>query len=148
MRAEGPLNEAYPDRLWTQNGPIWCGTLGIVACDRGPAPQACQHALGETVMGLSEKISVELPAPASEETASEALYRATHALAQGGSAGPDCAGASAIMEAWCTAHEARNQLAVTLLAWQIARYLGTATPALEAGWVNPRPPVTPRPRPD
>lgn len=148
MRAATPAASDYPDALWTQNGPIWCGTLGIVACDRSAAPQPCQHALGAEMMRLNGVISAELTAPTRDMTAADALYQATHALAQGGSAGPDCAGASDVMEAWCVAHEGRNQLAVTLLAWQIARYLGHAEPALEAGWARPRAPVTPRPRPE
>ena len=52
------------------------------------------------------------------------------------------------MQAWCEAREANSRLRSAVLAWQVARFLGVADPAVEAGWAKPPPPVRPHARPE
>lgn len=130
----------------------FCGTVGIVLCDRSEAPLPCQHALAEQQEAMRQKVLAVLPAP--EEVAgrqgagSDALYPAVYALAHDRSAGDDCAGDTEVMAAWCAAREANRRLASAVLAWQLARYLDAAPPATEAGWARPAPPTRPRSRPE
>ena len=128
-------------------GILYCGTLGIVRCDRSPAPYPCQHALAETQEALRQQVLATLPPPEALADAGP-LYRLSHALAVGRSAGPDCAGTTEPMEAWCEAHEASLRLADAILTWQLARAKDAAPAAIEAGWAAPPPPVAPRLRPE
>lgn len=130
----------------------FCGTVGIVLCDRSEAPLPCQHALAEEQEAMRQKVLAVLPAP--EDVAglqgaeSNALYPAVHALAHDRSAGDDCAGDTEVMAAWCVARAANRRLAGAILAWQLARYLDATPPAVEAGWARAAPPTRPRSRPE
>ncbi|MGP6085540.1 hypothetical protein [Antarctobacter jejuensis] len=131
-------------------GVDFCGTVGIVRCDRSEEPLACQRALTVEQDALKDTILALLPDPATVtgEGFAHALYPQVWLLAQGSSSGPDCAGQEAAMHTWCEAREANSRLRSTVLAWQVARYLDAAEPAIAAGWASPPPPVRPRARPE
>ncbi|EPX80444.1 hypothetical protein [Salipiger mucosus] len=132
-------------------GTEFCGTVGIVRCDRSEAPLPCQHALAETQDEMTAEVMATLPEPAEvagrDGTESDALYPALWALARDRSAGDDCAGSTEVMEAWCEAREANRRLGSAVLAWQMARFLGAAPRATEAGWAQKPPPLRPMARP-
>jgi hypothetical protein len=135
-----------------ERGTGYCGSVGIVLCDRLEAPEAvqtCQHALAAEQLALAARIRATMPDPA-EVTAGgafeRALYPMVHGLAEGISAGPDCEGAAPAMAAWCTAWEANNRLSTAVLAWQLGRFLDVVAPATEAGWATLPPPQRPRAR--
>lgn len=148
----GVADEDADFALLTRRKAEFCGTLGIVRCDRGAAPFACQAALAEEQLALHAAILTTLPAP---EVAAEAgdtiwargLYPTLWGVAHGISAGPDCAGASEAMEAWCVTREASLKVTEAVLLWQLGRLLGVTGPAVEAGWIDPPPPPRPVPRP-
>jgi hypothetical protein len=127
-----------------------CGTLAIVACDRGEDPQACQRALAEDQTDLRDRVLASLPLPGDVPAAPvlPGLYPTLWDVAHGSSAGPDCAGAEDPVAAWCTTHEARLKLTEAVALWQVARLLGAAGPAADLGWVEIAMPYTPVPRPD
>lgn len=132
------------------DGVEYCGTLGIVRCDRSDDPLACQRALAGQQDALREAVLSGLrlpPALSGDEAFAVQLYRRVWALSQGRSAGPDCAGATPRFAHWCEAREANSRLRNAVLAWQLARYLGLSAPAIEAGWARPPSPVRPQPRP-
>lgn len=117
----------------------YCGTLAIVACDRGDAPQACQRALAADQRALRDRVLAGLPGPDELDAASDwaqGLYRTMHGVAHGSSAGPDCAGADDAYAAWCETRAASRKLAEAVALWQVARMVGAAGPAVEAGWVE------------
>lgn len=133
------------------SGVEYCGTVGIVRCDRSGDPVGCQKTLVQTQDTLRMAVLGQLPAPgdgAGRNRFAEQLYARSWALAHGVSSGPDCAGAGPLMSAWCEAREANGRLRQAVLAWQAARYLGRAATAIEAGWASPPPPVRPRMRPE
>ncbi|MDU8910537.1 hypothetical protein [Aestuariicoccus sp. MJ-SS9] len=123
-------------------GAEYCGTVGIVRCDRSAAPYDCQHALAAEQDALANAVRALLPAPEGDP-----LYQALWALARDVSAGPDCAGQNEAFTAWCAAREANRRLMSVVLAWQSARYLGRVPPATEAGWADAPPPRRPVARP-
>lgn len=131
-------------------GVDFCGTVGIVRCDRSEDPLPCQRRLSAEQDALKDRVLTLLPAPDTVPGAgfAHALYPQVWELAQGRSAGPDCAGQEPAMQAWCEAREANSRLRSAVLAWQVARFLGVADPAVEAGWAKPPPPVRPHARPE
>ena len=52
------------------------------------------------------------------------------------------------LRVWCEARQATNRLSLAITAWQVARYLNAADPAVEAGWAAVPPPLRPRERPE
>lgn len=131
-------------------GVEYCGTLGIVRCDRSEDPLACQRGLVRQQDDLRKAVVSALrlpPAPSEDEAFAAQLYRRVWALSQGRSAGPDCAGATPRFAHWCEAREANIRLRNAMLAWQVARHLGLSAPATEDGWASPPPPVRPQLRP-
>ncbi|NKX44321.1 hypothetical protein [Roseicyclus persicicus] len=127
-----------------------CGSLAIVACDRGPEPQACQRRLAAAQLALRDRVLAGLPAPEDVTAAAPfgaALYPRLWAVARGASAGDDCAGAEDPVAAWCETHEARLQLTEAVAAWQVARLIGMAAPAVALGSVDSAMPFEPVPRP-
>lgn len=118
-----------------------CGVGGIILCDRGAEPLACQHALAEEQEALRLAVLASLPAP---EAAG--LYEKVHALAFGRSAGDDCAGASPVIGAWCETIEATRRLEMAVLAYQVARDAGAVETAYALGWAEALGPVRPRVR--
>ncbi|HBZ44807.1 MAG TPA: hypothetical protein DEO85_12280 [Maritimibacter sp.] len=151
VHADTPL-EDVEGGLWHVEDVKYCGTLGIVRCDRTGDTVPCQHALAARIDGIARDVRETLLPP--EAVAGEPdgwakrLYDASHALAFGSSAGDDCAGATPRMEAWCAAHEAGNRLRDAVMAWQVARYLGAVPSAVEAGWAEKNPAKPPKPRPE
>ncbi|MBF9061442.1 hypothetical protein HKCCSP123_19865 [Rhodobacterales bacterium HKCCSP123] len=128
----------------------YCGTLAIVVCDRSEAPLACQADLAARQWALRDRVLAGLPAP--EAVTGDAvwaggLYPVLWGVAHGSSAGPDCAGADAAYAAWCEMREASGKLAEAVSLWQVARLLGVAGPAVEAGWVGAAH-YAPLPRPE
>lgn len=130
-------------------GVDFCGTVGIVLCDRSDRQLACQRDLQDEQDALRDKVLAALPDPETVrgESFAEALYPQVWALAHGSSAGPDCAGQEEALHEWCEAREANNRLRIAVLAWQVARFLEIAEPAVVAGWASPPPPTRPRARP-
>jgi hypothetical protein len=128
----------------------YCGSVGIVLCDRSRAPYACQIGLRLEQDVLTAKVLSSLPDP--DEITGEgwaaAFYPRLWAIAQGSSAGPDCAGDLQPRRVWCETWEANNRLSNAVLAWQAARYLGAADSAVVAGWANGLRPTRPRARSD
>ncbi|MCV2893959.1 hypothetical protein [Lentibacter sp. XHP0401] len=118
-----------------------CGANGIVLCDHGDNPVPCQHALAEEQEALREAVLLSLPVPAGA-----GLYGRVYALANGHSAGDDCAGTTPVMEAWCEAREATHRFEMAVLAYQLARDAGVVAPAYELGWVQAPAPLRPRAR--
>ena len=126
----------------------YCGTLAIVTCDRGQDPPGCQGALAELQSDLRDRVLGDLPAPAAAEGAGWAgsLYASLWAVAHGSSAGPDCEGGDAAYAVWCRTRSASQKLGEAVSLWQVARLMGMAGPAVEAGWVG-TPRYAPVPRP-
>ncbi len=119
-------------------GVEFCGTVGIVICDRSDNTQGCQRALAVTQDILRAHVLHHLPEPGDEEPElfAERLYHVTHALAHDASAGPDCTGYVPQLETWCLAREANGRLRSAVMAWQVARNLGLSEPAAQAGWID------------
>jgi hypothetical protein len=128
----------------------YCGVLAIAACDGTPAPLACQGALAARQEVRRAQVLADVPAPQAvagrDPIWSDGLYPTLWAVARGRSAGPDCAGADPAYAAWCAARQTGLKLAEAVALWQVARLLGAAGPAVEAGWVAP-PRYAPVPRP-
>jgi hypothetical protein len=139
--------------IMTRRRVEYCGTIGIVLCDRSGQPFECQAELAREQEALRAAILASLPAPeavAGQGYAawSEGLYPTLWAVAHGSSAGPDCAGSDPAMEAWCITREASLKVTEAISLWQLARLLGVAGPAVEAGWIDAPPPPRPVPRPE
>ncbi|MGH1368807.1 MAG: hypothetical protein ACRBCL_09330 [Maritimibacter sp.] len=147
VHAATPLDDVMGG-LWHAQEVTYCGTLGIVRCDRSDAPLPCQEALRAEQDALAQTVRAGLPDPADLEatTRAEHLYEAVYALAHGRSAGADCAGADEVVRVWCEAREASFRLRDAVLAWQVAQFLGRVPRAVEAGWAKAPPPVRPRAR--
>lgn len=157
-RALGRL-QALPEPADFEIGDVrgveFCGTLGIVKCDRSEAPLPCQRALAKSQDALLTTILQALPEPKEpsmddpEHSAlwTDQLYPQLYALAHDSSAGPDCAGNTATMQAWCEAREANRRVMSAVLTWQLARYLGEVPDAVTAGWAQVPPPTRPQARP-
>lgn len=148
------MPEEQEFEIGDERGTGYCGSVGIVLCDRLEVPaevQGCQLALAGEQLALAAKVRAALPDPAEVETGGpfeQALYPQVYALAEGISAGPDCDGAERAFQTWCEAWEANNRLSTAVLAWQLARFMGVAEPATKAGWADTPPPVRPRARED
>ena len=127
-----------------------CGTLAIVACDRGAAPQSCQRALAADQRALTARVLGSLPAPADVPVPDllPGLYPQLWDVAHGSSAGDDCAGAEDPVAAWCETHEARLKLTEAVALWQVARLMGVAGAAVDLGWVGEAMPFRPVARPE
>lgn len=145
----GPWAEKF--EIGDVGGVDVCGTSGIILCDRSDAPLPCQHELAAQQDVIREQVLQALPLP--EEVRgragqwSDALYPQVYALAHGISAGPDCAGSTEVMDAWCVAREASLALQNAVLCWQLARFLDAAPTAVVAGWAAEPLPVRPQGRP-
>ncbi|MBF9034219.1 hypothetical protein HKCCE2091_08195 [Rhodobacterales bacterium HKCCE2091] len=143
--ARTDLAALRPDRVET------CGLGAIVLCDLSDDRVPCQRALAGEQAALTEAVLAAAPPP--EDLAgrdghwSDGLYPVLWALGHGSSAGPDCEGSTEMMAAWCDTREESRRLAGAVTLWQLARLLGGAEPALEAGWIGPPPPPRPEPRP-
>lgn len=128
----------------------YCGGVGIVRCDRSGDPEPCQHDLVTTQNAFNDLVRRGLPAPqdlaAQDDPLARSLYPQLYALAQGTSAGPDCAGTDAAFGAWCAAWAANDALRVSVRTWELARYLGAVPDAVTAGWARVPPPVRPKAR--
>ena len=151
--APTPAEKAgYP--LANVNGVEFCGTIGIVICDRSEEPLGCQKALAVEQDIWRARVLTELPEPKDAEGAevekpfADLLYEQLFYLAHGMSAGQDCAGHSPRMEMWCRAREANGRLRAAVIAWQVARHQDMVPPAFEAGWIAAPDPVRPRSRPE
>ncbi len=131
-------------------GFVYCGSVGIVRCDRSDAPLPCQRALEAEQDALRAEVLAALPEPAgpAREGFAEQLYATLWDLAHGVSAGADCAGMDDPMQSWCAAWEANSRLKTAVLLWQAGRYLDRAAPATEVGWASIPPPTRPRVRPE
>ena len=127
-----------------------CGSLAIVACDRGASPQECQRALAADQRALTARVLHSLPAPAEvpEPALLPGLYPQLWDVAHGISAGDDCAGSEDPIAAWCETHEARLKLTEAVALWQVARLMGVAGAAVELGWVSEAMPFRPVARPE
>jgi len=151
VHADTPVEE-IEGGIWHVENVTYCGTLGIVRCDRSDNPIDCQIALRGEQDRLADTIRADLPDPGAvgedRDSWPVRLYEAAHALAHGSSAGPDCAGSPRRMEVWCEARQASNRLRNAMHAWEIARYFGAVPPATKAGWAGPPAPERPRPRPE
>lgn len=133
------------------DGVEFCGTIGIVRCDRSDTPLPCQNVLTQTQEALRAQVLMQLPPPPDGDSSKAFpgdLYAQLLALAHGISAGPDCAGTNEVLRVWCETREANGRLRLAVQAWQIARYLDQVVPAIEAGWASPPPPLRPRARPE
>ncbi|WP_317057754.1 hypothetical protein [Roseovarius rhodophyticola] len=131
-------------------GVEFCGTVGIVICDRSDNPLGCQRALAVEQDILRARVLDQLPAPIEDDAANsfaQQLYGTTWALAHGMSAGQDCAGTEPRLEMWCRAREANGRLRAAVMAWRVARNMGAVPPAVEAGWIAEARPTRPRLRP-
>ncbi len=133
-------------------GVEFCGTVGIVICDRSEEPLGCQKALAVEQDIWRARVLTELPDPEESEGTdvekpfADVLYAQLFHLAHGMSAGRDCAGHSPRMEMWCRAREANGRLRAAVIAWQVARHENKVAPAFEAGWIAAPDPVRPRAR--
>ncbi|MBU2982061.1 hypothetical protein KO498_09580 [Lentibacter algarum] len=149
VRAVSELYQGQADHVEAAQIDV-CGVNGIILCDRSDEPLACQHALAAKMEALRVEILASLPAPesldADMEQPSGALYEKVWALASGSSAGPDCAGNTPVLEAWCEAREATRRVELAVLAYQLARDQGTVAQAYELGWARVPAPVRPRVR--
>lgn len=127
-----------------------CGSLAIVACDRGAAPQSCQRALAADQRALTTRVLDSLPPPAEvpPQDLLPGLYPQLWDVAHGSSAGDDCAGADDPVAAWCETHEARLKLTEAVALWQVARLMGVAGAAVDLGWVSEAMPFRPVARPE
>ncbi|MCR9069335.1 MAG: hypothetical protein NXH79_10875 [Rhodobacteraceae bacterium] len=130
----------------------FCGTLGIVACDRRDDAVACKLGLAEAQQAMRDAVLASLPAPEAvagrDPLWSDRAYPRVWAVAHGSNAGPDCAGADDDYASWCAAHQANLKLAQAVSLWQMARLLGVAGSAVEAGWAMEPPPPMPVRRPE
>ncbi|MFW2541725.1 hypothetical protein ACN2XU_03705 [Primorskyibacter sp. 2E107] len=133
-------------------GTEYCGSVGIVRCDRRADRLPCQHGFAREQDAMKARIVASLPKP--ETVAgkagqwSDTLYPLALALATGTSAGPDCGGDTEVMAAWCDAREANRRLGNAVFAWQLARFLDATPSGIDAGWASRPPPTRPRARPD
>jgi hypothetical protein len=146
----GVADEVADYAIVTRDRVEFCGTLAIVACDRGPTPQDCQRALAADQLALRDRVLASLPAPETvtiDPVFGGGLYPTLWAVARGASAGDDCAGLDEVFAAWCVTHQARLKLGEAVAAWQVARLLGAAGPAQDLGWVGDAMPYVPVPRP-
>lgn len=129
----------------------YCGVLAIVQCDRSAEPERCKEALAVEQLALREAILASVPAPevvaGRDPIWSDGLYPQLWEVAHGSSAGPDCDGADAAYAAWCATRQASLKVAEAVSLWQVARLLGAAETAVEAGWASPAPPPEPVQRP-
>lgn len=135
----GPAQRREDFEIVSRERVEYCGTLAIVACDRSGAPLACQAELAARQWALRDAVLAGLPAPEAvrgDPVWAEGLYPTLWDVARGSSAGPDCAGADAAYAAWCETREASRKLAEAVSLWQVARLLGAAGPAVEAGWIE------------
>ncbi|WP_136441430.1 hypothetical protein [Pacificoceanicola onchidii] len=152
LRRVQDMPETQPFEIGDMRGTEFCGSVGIVTCDRSEEKLPCQHAFAEEQDALGARILATLPEPGAVQGRagqwSDDLYPLVLALAQGTSAGPDCGGDTDVMAAWCEAREANRRLMNAVLAWQLARFLNAAPDAIEAGWAKVPPPVRPQARPD
>ncbi len=146
----GPADRVEDFALVTRDRVHHCGSLAIVACDRGAAPQACQRALAADQRALRARVLESLPAPAEvpEPGLLPGLYPQLWDVAHGSSAGDDCAGADEPVAAWCDTHEARLKLTEAVALWQVARLMGVAGAAVDLGWVADAMPFRPVARPE
>jgi len=130
----------------------YCGSVGVALCDRSEAPLPCQADLAEAQRALRGEILSSVPEPAAvagiDPVWSDGLYPLMHAVAHGSSAGPDCAGADAVYAHWCETWQASNKVGEAVMLWQLARVLGVAEGAVEAGWAQVPPPPMPVQRPE
>jgi hypothetical protein len=130
----------------------FCGDAGAWHCDRTGAPVPCLTALTERQQHLRRAVLASLPAPEDVQGRrglwSDDLYPRMHALAQGRSAGPDCAGLPEAATLRCEVRDAALRVSIAMRAWYLARYLGAAPDAITAGWAAAPPPTRPRTRPD
>ncbi|MDJ0821813.1 MAG: hypothetical protein QNJ09_08405 [Paracoccaceae bacterium] len=148
MRQPLPVDKALFDTV-SVVGVDYCGSVGIVNCDRGGDTQNCQLALEVEQDTLRDKVLAQLPPPAEAPSErSQQLYAQVWALAQGTTAGPDCDGAEPAFATWCRAREANSRLQNAVLAWQIVRFQGLVPPSAEAGWTRTPPPTRPVARPE
>ncbi|MBS0124273.1 hypothetical protein [Thetidibacter halocola] len=147
LRALQTLPEPREFEIGDTRGVGWCGSAGIIACDRSETPYPCQHRLAALQEATRRAVLDSLPPPESLPDApgdwAAPLYPRVYALAHGLSAGPDCDGATEARGAWCAAWEANNRLRDAVLAHQLARYFGVTAPAVDLGWAQVPPPVRP-----
>ncbi|MEM9319819.1 MAG: hypothetical protein AAGA70_12560 [Pseudomonadota bacterium] len=148
-RNPGP--EAPNIALLSQRDVLICGGAGIQTCDLQDDRIGCQNQLSAEQVALRAEVLASLPRPGALEAPetgwSQSLYPQMWEIAHGRSAGPDCAGQGALMEAWCRAVEINRDLAMAIMTWQMARLLQAVPSAPEAGWIAPAPPPMPVPRP-
>jgi hypothetical protein len=141
-----------PDfEIVTRDRVDYCGTLAIVTCDRSGAPLDCQDALALRQADLRRAVLAQTPAPDAvrgiDPIWSDGLYPQLWAVAHGTSAGPDCDGADDGYAAWCETRQAALKLSEAVMLWQVARVLGAAGSAVDAGWAEVPPPPMPTQRP-
>lgn len=133
-------------------GVDYCGSVGIVLCDRTEATIPCQLMLAAMQDVLRDAVLASVPEPEAaipeDSDWPKQLYPRLWALAKGSSAGPDCSHTPPLLEAWCEAREANRRLQTAVLTWQFARYLGKADDAVTAGWAKPVGPLRPKARPE
>lgn len=150
MRLWADVPELPPFAVGGVTGVSYCGGIAITRCDRTGDPIPCQQRLVKQQDAVQLAVRAHLPAPEALAGAGgelgAALYPLLWALAGGSSAGPDCAGAEPAFEAWCEAWAANDRLATAIHAWELARVLGAARPAVAQGWAVPVPPMRPRAR--
>jgi hypothetical protein len=151
MHQSTPVEE-IPGGVWHVEQVSNCGTIGIVRCDLSADLDDrvdCQKHLTQDLDGLTSRVKEGLtdPATVTGDSWPERLYVISHALAQGSSAGPDCAGQEVLMQVWCEANQATNRLRNAMLAWEVGRYLDLSPDAIEAGWAGPPPAIRPQGRP-
>lgn len=139
--------EAEDFDLWSAWYVEDCGNEALAICDRAEDAVACQFALAARQAALARKVRAGLPDPDAVrgDDWSVTLYARWHALAEGRSAGADCAGAETDprWKSWCAARQTNGDLQSAVVAWQVARYLGVAEPGVAAGWAHPVPPLRP-----
>ncbi|WP_238367067.1 hypothetical protein [Mesobacterium pallidum] len=144
----GPEADSF--EVGTTRGTQFCGTVGIANCDLSEDRAPCQHDLAARQDAVTDHVRATLPAPdavaGKAGAESDLLYPQLYALAFDLSAGPDCAGDTDLMAAWCQARNANHRLGSAVLAWQMARYLGAAPDAITAGWAKAPPATRPRAR--
>lgn len=130
----------------------FCGTLGIVACDRREDAVDCKLRLARAQQAIRDAALDSLPGPEAvaggDPLWADRVYPQLWAIAHGSNAGPDCAGADDDYASWCAAHQANMKLAQAVSLWQVARLLGVAGSAVQAGWAIEAPPTQPVRRPE
>lgn len=146
----GPATTLEDYALVTRDRVHHCGSLAIVACDRGDAPQLCQRRLAADQRALTARLLASLPVPADVPAPDllPGLYPQLWDVAQGMSAGDDCAGADDPVAAWCDTHEARLKLTEAVALWQVGRLMGVAGSAVDLGWASEPMPLRPVARPE